>query len=207
MQSGRGAPTIPSGKQWFCWQCVSTIVLNTNYVSVDTTLAFICDRFPVFPLCFCPSSPVFLLCPDLLPCFGETDCRAAVPARRRQTRGGGGGLAFSQSRLSPQWPAVQLQLMCSTLQGFYWQHASHTIHGGDAHTHFHTLLWLCLARLSQSSQAPVPPCSSRLLYRKLRLEESESCRFQKKNFSVFKIRLEATPPCQEQTRLYARQAF
>lgn len=94
----------------------------------------------------------------------EMDCQAAVPAYSKQTWRSLPLAPPSSSRLgvSPRWPAVGLAAdVCSTLEGFHWQHASHTTHSGHTQTYAHTLLWFCRARLSYSSQAGVPPSYSR----------------------------------------------
>lgn len=139
---------------------------------MDTTLAFISHRYPVF-LLFSPIISCSLFCPGLLPCLGKRIAgqlnESGQPCQPTVGKHGGGSLTFSQSRLnvSPQWPAVQLQLMCAPpCKAFIGsvpralltvETCTHT------YTHLHTylLLWFCLTRLSHSSLAGVPPCSSR----------------------------------------------
>lgn len=130
---------------------------DENWLQIQRKPAW---SFQVFPF---GTHPLFDF--QILPCLVEWFagwlnengqlCQATVGKH------GGGCLTFSQSRLdvSPQWPAVQPQLMCAPPCKAFIGSVPYTQLTGETQTH--TLLWFCLTRLSHTVQTWVPPCYSR----------------------------------------------
>ncbi|MEQ2257270.1 hypothetical protein ILYODFUR_033064 [Ilyodon furcidens] len=105
--------------------------------------------------------------------FSVKFCTASHVSRQLDEKGqccqattgqpGGGRLTFSQSTfsVSPQWPAVELQLMCAPPCKAFIGSTPHTQLTWETRTQTYTLLWFFLARLSHGALTGVTPCYSR----------------------------------------------
>lgn len=128
---------------------------------MNTTLGFICHSeiscFPTFP----PIISCFLFFPDLLPrlLLGQLNEKGGSHASPQLANMSSDRLTFSQCRLnvSPQWPAVQLQLMCAPPCKAFIGSMPHTLLTVHIHTYYCGFAQLGYVIVHRLESRPVIP--------------------------------------------------